>query len=390
MPLRQIISLVLTLLSMEVCSQQPPSLCSTMQYRSLSPELQNEHQCMVLERLQLDFNDESRQLKEQYQNLYNIVNKFQHQMLRSIEGLKLPTRDSAQSIPSLRDIPLVRDCNELYQNGILISGVYPIRLPNRQLLNLWCDMTTANGGWTVLQRRMNGSVNFTRNWEDYAFGFGNVNTEYWIGNEHLYRLSNSNNYTLRIEMWDWEGKQSYAEYDSFQVDSEQLQYALHIGGYTGTAGDALSKYHNNMPFSTVDQDNDQWHLSCAQKDQAGWWYKACGFSSLNGLYIENSTVDLAPDGIYQGIIWYQWKNTYAYSMKRTEIKIKPVVQVKLDRLIDKKFRAKNKADKTKDKESSTDISGTVTANPPVTPVSTKVTTDFENLEEYDDEDDFIT
>lgn len=70
MPLPQIISLALTLLSMEVCSQQSTSICSTMQYRSLSAELQNEHQCMILERLQLDFNDESRQRKDQYQNLY--------------------------------------------------------------------------------------------------------------------------------------------------------------------------------------------------------------------------------------------------------------------------------------------------------------------------------
>ncbi|WAR01855.1 ANGL2-like protein [Mya arenaria] len=334
MKMTLIFALVLTLLTLEVgkvYSQQTGSICTTLQYRSLPPELQNEHQCMILERLQEDFADESKILKTQYENLYNLVNQFQTEMYRSIANLRPLNRDSVNAIPTLRDVPLVRDCDELYRDGITKSGVYPIRLPDRRVVNIWCDMETANGGWTIIQRRIDGSINFTRKWEDYAFGFGNANTEFWLGNENLYKLSHFKNYTLRIDLWDWDGNQAYAEYDTFRVESEEKQYALRIGEYQGTAGDALFPYHNNMKFSTIDEDNDEWTMNCALKDQAGWWYKACGFSTLNGLYIKKPNEKIMPDGVIRGIIWSKWKNDFSYSMMRVEMKIKPLMMVKDDR-----------------------------------------------------------
>jgi len=37
-------------------------------------------------------------------------------------------------------------------------------------VSVFCDMT--HGGWTVIQRRLNGSVDFYRSWNDYRRGFG--------------------------------------------------------------------------------------------------------------------------------------------------------------------------------------------------------------------------
>ena len=224
-----------------------------------------------------------------------------------------------------------------------MSGVYPIRLPSRNIVNVWCDMELGNGGWTVIQRRADGSINFTRSWDDYAFGFGNPNTEYWFGNDNIYRMTNHVNYSLRVDLWDWENNHAYALYDYFRVDGEKEFYRLKVKSYSGNAGDALSVYHDNMRFSTIDIDNDEWYLSCAQKDKSGWWFRSCGFASLNGIYVGSSRANIAPDGIIKGVIWYNWKNDYSYSMKRTEMKIKPMVSVNIDKEME---RLKEQTDKT--------------------------------------------
>lgn len=34
-------------------------------------------------------------------------------------------------------------------------------------LQVWCEQEIDNGGWTVIQTRRDGSVNFFRNWDNY-------------------------------------------------------------------------------------------------------------------------------------------------------------------------------------------------------------------------------
>ena len=64
--------------------------------------------------------------------------------------------------------------------------VYPDEEEPFQVL---CDMTTDGGGWTTFQRRMDGSVDFYVDWESYKKGFGNLEGEFWLGNDYLHRLT---------------------------------------------------------------------------------------------------------------------------------------------------------------------------------------------------------
>ena len=55
--------------------------------------------------------------------------------------------------------------------------VYIIKPDNQSAFNVFCDQTTAGGGWTVFQKRIDGSVGFNLNWSDYKRGFGNLRGE---------------------------------------------------------------------------------------------------------------------------------------------------------------------------------------------------------------------
>ena len=54
----------------------------------------------------------------------------------------------------------------------------------------YCDGATARGGWLVVQRRQDGSVDFNRGWVDYEDGFGSLTGEFWYGLRPLHCLTN--------------------------------------------------------------------------------------------------------------------------------------------------------------------------------------------------------
>ena len=110
---------------------------------------------------------------------------------------------------------------------------------------MFCDQKTAGGGWTVFQKRLDGSVDFYRGWSDYKRGFGNLNGEFWLGLDKIHRLTETRN-KLRVDLEDTTGKTAYAEYDMFAVTSEKAKYQLSLGTYSG--GD-LKKGPNLKSFS---------------------------------------------------------------------------------------------------------------------------------------------
>lgn len=64
-----------------------------------------------------------------------------------------------------------RDCFKVRQAGHTTSGMYLLKPDGSdRLIQAWCEHGLDNGGWTVLQRRRDGSVNFFRNWENYKVG----------------------------------------------------------------------------------------------------------------------------------------------------------------------------------------------------------------------------
>uniref|UniRef100_A0AAY5EVV7 Fibrinogen C-terminal domain-containing protein n=1 Tax=Electrophorus electricus TaxID=8005 RepID=A0AAY5EVV7_ELEEL len=215
-----------------------------------------------------------------------------------------------------------RDCSDIYASGQREDGIYsvfPIHYPAG--FQVYCDMTSDGGGWTVIQRREDGSVNFYRDWTAYREGFGKITGEHWIGLKRIHVLTIQANYELRVDLEDFENSTSFAQYGSFgvglfSIDPDEDGYPLTIADYTGTAGDSLLK-HNGMKFTTKDKDNDHSENNCASFYHGAWWYRNCHTSNLNGQYLRGQHTSYA-----DGIEWSSWTG-WQYSLKFTEMKIRP-------------------------------------------------------------------
>ena len=149
-----------------------------------------------------------------------------------------------------------------------------------------CDMTSDGGKWTVIQRRINGSVDFYLNWNDYVNGFGDLEGEFWYGLESIHRLTTREDVELRIELGNGTVPSIVWTYQLFKVAGAVSNYRLTIGQASGEGetSDAMA-YHNGASFSTRDQDHDTSGLNCAKVYGGAWWYKSCFSSNLNGKYV---------------------------------------------------------------------------------------------------------
>ncbi|CAF3329821.1 unnamed protein product [Rotaria socialis] len=213
------------------------------------------------------------------------------------------------------------DCSEVYLAGKRTSGMYEIwPRTSPKPFRVFCDMDTDGGGWTVLQRRgdYNQQSNFFVTWSSYKRGFGDLNRDFWLGNEKIHALTNQDEYRLHIDMEDFNDQSRFVDYEWFFVTDEQTKYTLNLGRYmtTSTGGDSLS-YNRGMRFTTRDQDNDQsMSGQCAENYKSGWWHAGCTLANLNGLYLRGN------DSTATGVFWNNWLGA-KYSLKSCAMKVRP-------------------------------------------------------------------
>ncbi|XP_029999436.1 tenascin isoform X2 [Sphaeramia orbicularis] len=207
-----------------------------------------------------------------------------------------------------------RDCSQALLNGDSTSGLYTIYLggDENQPVQVYCDMSTDGGGWIVFLRRQSGKLEFFRNWKNYTAGFGDMNDEFWLGLSNLHKITSGGQYELRVDLRD-KGETAYAQYDKFSVSEPRTRYKVHVGGYSGTAGDSMT-YHHGRPFSTYDHDNDIAVTNCALSYKGAFWYKNCHRVNLMGRYGDNSHS--------KGVNWFHWKG-HEHSIEFAEMKIRP-------------------------------------------------------------------
>ncbi|XP_035278852.1 angiopoietin-related protein 4-like [Anguilla anguilla] len=223
-----------------------------------------------------------------------------------------------QSDPPLK---VASDCHQLFLGGERSSGVYTLQPAGSQPFQVFCEMTS-EGGWTVIQRRQDGSVDFDQQWQAYRNGFGNLKGEFWLGLEKTHSIIKDREYVLQVALSDWRDAAQSIRY-VFRLDGEEKAYALHLQDTTiGGLGSALSTEPSGLLFSTRDHDNDQKADSnCAKLLSGGWWFGSCEHSNLNGRYVPGQPSKPRHQW-KQGMFWKTWRGRY-HPLKTTVMKIAP-------------------------------------------------------------------
>ncbi|XP_002737260.3 fibrinogen-like protein A [Saccoglossus kowalevskii] len=233
---------------------------------------------------------------------------------------------AVMNIPSTQysNYPIIfpQDCHHAYilNSSSLIEGVYLIQPEDYpEPFAVYCQVTDT-GVWTVIQRRQDDTVEFYNEWQAYKWGFGQLTGNHWLGNEKIFYILRSGVYKLRVDLGDWAGDTTYAEYDFMQIGNEESKYTLSIGEYSGTAGHSMT-HDNGMKFSTKDEDNDLGSGCCAcdSYGQGAWWYRECTYANLNGPYINyNGNIVRR----HKSIHWHHWHGLYP--LKNTTMKVQRV------------------------------------------------------------------
>ncbi|CAF0878524.1 unnamed protein product [Adineta ricciae] len=262
-------------------------------------------------------------IEHKIKNLTNILNDLLHELQKPVQHVR-------RLVPIKKDFEeneTPTDCDDiLRQQGSLVSsGIFRIKPRlSSESFDVQCIFEN-NIAWTVIQRRFNGSVDFYRGWNDYKNGFGDLRSEFWLGNEKIHQLTNQGQYVLHIDLKPWDGPIRTAEYGQFSLDNENQNYKLQISQYqpsVSTAGDSLSSSWDNAngaPFSTFDRDHDNlFYDNCALTYHGAWWFTSCFQSHLNGAYVRSPLA--LQNTARNGLHW----NTFAlyHSMKETTMRIR--------------------------------------------------------------------
>ena len=179
---------------------------------------------------------------------------------------------------------------------------------------VYCDTINGGGGWLVVQRRQDGSVDFNRGWGEYEDGFGSLYGEFWYGLRALHCLTGKGGWEMRMDIKLANGTKIFLQYTHFKVESASNKYRMTVGGFQGTTTDPIA-YHNGRYFTTKDSDNDLSPGNCALEGsediRSGWWYHSCWAFNPNHSFKKDT---------YGIILNGRWINKQP---SFTEIKIRP-------------------------------------------------------------------
>ncbi|XP_067686876.1 fibrinogen-like protein 1 [Haliotis asinina] len=206
---------------------------------------------------------------------------------------------------------LMQDCNDGFISGHYnnMKDVFTIHpTASTYPFQVYCEMEWG-GELFFLRRAVNAPyVNFSRGWEDYRDGFGELsaNSNFWLGNEKVHLITISRDHLLGIEgimaeppeINQWNYRQHF--YHMFKVSHERDGYRFSVSYHYPKAGDHIlddcMSDLEGMPFSTID--NDTSAGGCTGAYMSGWWFKNCSLCNPTGEIQPVSETAMSVDPIY--------------------------------------------------------------------------------------------
>ena len=217
--------------------------------------------------------------------------------------------------PSNGSLGIYKSCKYIkIANPSAKDGVYTIDPDGEggeKPFDVYCDMTTDGGGWTLVWSNLRGgsgkyetnmkwntAIN-TRPLVKGRLGDALDKFQVYIGLKYWKMIGDEFRYT-----WASSGTKIDQAFKA-NIRLEGDNYTLKLSNYVQLIGNTTAgiwRYHNNQPFSTIDADHDTHGDNCSNSySKTPFWYNRCWDGSING------GGEYSGDGYYNGAYWY---NTY--------------------------------------------------------------------------------
>ncbi|CAH1780698.1 unnamed protein product [Owenia fusiformis] len=280
----------------------------------------------LIEKLKTDLKDDCSSIRDEVANLRDDVSNLRdgecadRDNIFELKESLVELRDLLKELPcdnNVSEQSATEDCNRQS------DGVQRILPKIGKPFLARCE-----AGWLIIGHRYDGSVDFNKVWESYKLGFGKVWKEHFIGFENILSVLQQKEYKARFDLTTWENETKYAEYQIFDFNDRKDKYRISIGGYNGTAGDAMQDANHNQ-FSTKDSRNDNFGGSCILSFGGPYWYGAClgAGGSIFGMYSKSPKCP----SISSCLTWQEWPKKLPgvdhngdYSFKEVKFKIRPI------------------------------------------------------------------